>query len=203
MNSRCLYGILLAEPDFQVRATTLEHVSPVLAFALEPVQQLNVRKDRLVARGLAPGPWLGKLKRHLYAGEDEARVELPDGSVEPAAALADELVLISPGKKLVYATDFSDTRENRRQLVALARGAHTFFCESTFLEEDAEQAERTAHLTTRACGEIAEEAGVARLVPFHFSRRYEQEPMRIYEEIAATFTAVAVPKSMTVFVTEA
>lgn len=191
-------GLLLSEPGFRLRATTLEHVSPVLAFTLEPAPQINVRKDRLLARGLAPGPWLGELKRHLHAGERDAPVELPDGRIESTAALAAELVLIRPGKKLVYATDFSDTGENRRRLVALARGAHTLFCEATFLEEDAEQAVRTAHLTTRACGEIAEAAGVARLVPFHFSRRYEDDPARIYEEIAAICTAVAVPNSMTV-----
>ena len=192
-------GVLLSEPGFCVRATTLEHLSPVLAFAVEPAQQINVRKDRLLARGLEPGPWLGELKRHLQAGKPEAAVELPDGNTESAAALAAELVLIGPGKKLVYATDFSDSEENRRRLVTLARGAHTLFCESTFVEDDAERAARTAHLTTRACAEIAEEAGVARLVPFHFSRRYEDDPARIYEEIAATCAAVVVPKSMTVF----
>ncbi len=192
-------GILREEPGFRVRATTLEHQSPVLAFALEPALQINVRKDRLLARGLAPGPWLGELKRCLQAEAYDTPIALPDGSAQPARVLAADLVLIGPGKKLVYATDFSDTEDNRRRLVALAHGAHTLFCEATFLEEDAEQAQRTAHLTTRACGEIAAQAQVARLVPFHFSRRYEDDPERIYEEIAAVSTAVAIPKSMAVF----
>ncbi len=195
-------GVLCSEPGFQVRATTLEHVSPVLAFALEPAQQINVRKDRLLARGLARGPWLGELKRQLQAGEHAAAVVLPDGRTESAAALAAELVIISPGKKLVYATDFGDSAENRRRLVALARGAHTLFCESTFLEKDAAQAVRTAHLTTRACAEIAEAAGVARLVPFHFSRRYEDNPAQIYAEISAICRTVVIPKSMAVFGTD-
>lgn len=173
--------------------------SPVLAFALEPAPQINVRKDRLRAWGLAPGPWLGALKRHLQAGERAAAVTLPDGRVESTATLAAELVLVSPGKKLVYATDFSDSVENRRRLIALASGAHTLFCEATFVEADAAQAARTAHLTTRACAEIAAAAGVARLVPFHFSRRYEQDPARIYEEIATICPALAMPKSLAVF----
>lgn len=192
-------GILLEEPGFRVRATTLEHMSPVLAFALEPALQINVRKDRLLARGLQPGPWLGELKRCLQAEAYETSIVLPDGSLETARSLAADLVLIGPGKKLVYATDFSDTEDNRRRLAALARGAHTLFCEATFLEEDAGQAARTGHLTTRACGEVAAQARVARLVPFHFSRRYEDDPERVYEEIAAVCTAVAVPRSMAVF----
>lgn len=189
-------GLLHREPGFQIRATTLEHVSPVLAYAFEPDQQINVRKDRLRARGMAPGPWLGELKRQLQAQALQTDIQLPDGTTQTTEALAADLVLISPGKKLVYATDFRDSAENRRRLITLARNAHTFFCESTFLEQDAEQAARTAHLTTRACAEIAAQAGVARLVPFHFSRRYEDDPGQIYQEIAARCAAVAIPKSV-------
>jgi ribonuclease BN (tRNA processing enzyme)/energy-coupling factor transporter ATP-binding protein EcfA2 len=191
-------GVLRTEPGFQVRATTLEHVSPVLAYAFEPALTLNIRKDRLQARSLPPGPWLGELKRYLQAGDGEAHIELPDGSHEAVQALADELILVSPGKKLVYATDFADTPENRARVIALAHGAHTLFCESTFLEADAAQAARTAHLTTRACAEIAEAAGVARLVPFHFSRRYEKDPAAVYAEIAAACNVVVIPDTMAV-----
>jgi ribonuclease BN (tRNA processing enzyme) len=126
-------------------------------------------------------------------------LRLPDGRIETARRLAEELVSITPGETLVYATDFADTESNRRQVVALARDAHTLFCEATFREADAELARRTAHLTTRACGEIASQAGVKRLVPFHFSRRYEKDPAPIYEEIAAVCPQVVIPKSMSVF----
>lgn len=191
-------GVLLAEPGFRVRAAILEHGTPVLAFAFEPAPQVNMRKDRLRARGLRPGPWLAQLKRHVLAGEEEAPLELPDGRRESTRALAADLVLITPGKRLVYATDFSDIEANRQRLIDLARGAHTLFCEATFLECDAQRAQRNAHLTTRACGEIAAAAGVARLVPFHFSRRYERDPLRPYEEIAAVCPRTAIPKSMAV-----
>jgi ribonuclease Z len=191
-------GVVLEEPGFRVRAVTLEHVSPVLAYAFEPARTLNVRKDRLRARGLPPGPWLGELKRCVRAGESESRIALPDGSEETARALAAELILISPGKTLVYATDFSDSPENRARVIGLARGAHTLFCESTFREADAAHAARTAHLTTRACAEIAEAAGVARLVPFHFSRRYEKDPAPVYAEIAAACRAVVIPGTLVI-----
>jgi len=186
-------GVLLAEPGFRVCATTLDHGSPVLAYAFEPTQTLNIRKDRLRAHALEPGPWLGELKCKLLAGESGARITLPDGSSDTVQVLAGDLVLVNPGKKLVYATDFADTPENRGRLVGLAHGAHTLFCESTFLEADAEHAVRTAHLTTRACAGIATDAGVARLVPFHFSRRYEKDPGAVYAEIAAVCNVVVVP----------
>jgi ribonuclease BN (tRNA processing enzyme) len=94
-----------------------------------------------------------------------------------------------PARSLVYATDLADTGENRRRLVKLARGADVLICEAGFAAADAAQARRTGHLTARACGEIAALAGARRLVPFHLSRRYEQDPSPVYDEVEAAFGA--------------
>ncbi len=187
-------GVLLDEPGFLVRAVTLDHGIPVLAYAFELPEQVNVSTEEIQRRRLKPGPWLTELKCCILAAEHNARIRLPDGSYARAGDLAGELTLITPGSRLVYATDFGDTPHNRQRLASLARGAHTLFCESTFLQQDAEQAARTGHLTTRACAEIASQAGVQHLIPFHFSRRYEERPWQLYEEIAAHCPQVVMPK---------
>ena len=192
-------GVVHEEVGFRVRAKALDHHTPVLAYAFEPAKELNVRKQRLTDRGLEPGPWLASLKQQLLAGQRDALIELPNGRTTPAGTLGDDLVLIRPGKKLVYATDLADTDENRKQLCKLAHNAHTFFCEAPFVEADSKQARRTGHLTARACGEIATAAGVARLVPFHFSRRYADNPHELYEEISAVCTCVVVPTCPQIF----
>ncbi|MCC5859540.1 MAG: hypothetical protein JJT90_15385 [Ectothiorhodospiraceae bacterium] len=186
-------GILLREPGWRIRAIMLDHGTPVLAFAFEPEQQLRVRKERLADLGWPPGPWLGELKQRILAGQEDARISLPDGSSADAATLAELLLLAAPGQRLVYATDLGDTPENRARLADLARGAHTLFCEAPFLRREAEQAARTGHLTTRACGEIAAAAGVGQLIPFHFSRRHAGEAGSIYAEIRAAFPRTVVP----------
>ncbi len=93
----------------------------------------------------------------------------------------------TPGRRLVYATDFADTAANRARVVELARRAEVLFCESTFTTEHAAQARATQHLTAPACGEIARAAGVERLAPFHFSRRYEHDPARVYAQLREAF----------------
>ena len=121
-------GILHQDAGFSVRGVMLDHQgTSVVAYAFEPDKQINVRKDRLAARGLEPGPWLTELKQQLLFGNETALIRLPYGNDATVAALAAELVLISPGKKLVYATDLADTVENRQRLVGLAQHAHTFF----------------------------------------------------------------------------
>lgn len=186
--------ILMAEAGFRVRYARLDHGTPVLAFAFDPSLQINIRKERLAEEGLAPGPWLTGLKQAILKGELDQLVLLPDGRQRPVAELAADLTLTSPGEVLVYATDFGDTASNREALITLARGAHTFFCEASFLEGDRSQAERTGHLTARACGEIAQAAGVRYLIPFHVSRRYEAEVERVYAEAGAACPQTVMPK---------
>lgn len=188
-------GVIVCEPSFRVRAATLDHRTPVLAFAFEQPRQLNVRKERLLARALAAGPWLTELKRRIAADERDAPIMLPNGEVERTGALADELMLVTPGPKVVYATDLGDTEPNRERLQALAQGAYALFCEATFVEADADKAVRTGHLTARACGEIATAARVDHLVPFHFSRRYEDEPGRVYDEVQAACSRLVMPRA--------
>jgi ribonuclease Z len=186
-------GVLLRDTEFRVRAAVLDHGTPVLAFAFEPNMQINVRKDRLAALGLAPGPWLTALKRCFAAGECAGILALPDGSESSVGALAETLLITAPGKKIVYATDLADILANRERLAWLARGAHTLFCEAPFLAVDVEQAVRTGHLTAQACGEIANTANAQYLVPFHFSRRYEDTPERVYAEVASVCSRTLVP----------
>lgn len=192
-------GILREDAGFRLRAVALDHHTPVLAFAFEPEREVHIRKDRLAARNLEPGPWLAELKRRLLADQIDAVLSLPDGSRATVGDLAADLVLIRPGKKLVYATDLADTPDNRQRLAVFARNAHTLFCEAPFAEAEARHAAQHGHLTARACGEIATAAGVARLVPFHFSRRYADDPGVLYEELQAACNRVVRPTSMDVF----
>ncbi|MBA2780339.1 MBL fold metallo-hydrolase [Billgrantia kenyensis] len=184
-------GEIHAETDFRVRAVTLDHGTPVLAFSFEPDTQLKVRKEQLEAHRWTPGPWLGELKQRVLEGDDAAEITLPGGSRQTAAELAGELLFSQPGRRLVYATDFGDTPENRERLLSLAHGAEVLFCEASFREDQTEQARRTGHLTARACGEIAAAAGVGQLVPFHFSRRHVEDVGELYAEIRRRFPRLA------------
>jgi ribonuclease Z len=145
-------GVLLDEPELRVRATVLDHGIPVLAFAVETPGELRVRRERLAARGVVSGPWLGALRRSALAGELDAWITLPDGSRERAGTLAKELLLARPGRCIAYATDLADHAENRRRLVALAGGADVPLDADQRLEPRhlARQAGRSAASTTAA-----------------------------------------------------
>ena len=176
-------NVILKEKNFMVKAVICDHNIPSVAYALLFQPEITVRKDRLKAMDVPAGPWLGTLKQCIHDDTPEAEIEMPGGNYVTAGKLAEDLIFIRPGKKLVYAADMADTPENRRKVTDLARGAHTFFCEAAFLGTDREKAMDTQHLTTLAAAEMARHAGVKQLVPFHFSKRYAHNLDAVYEEI--------------------
>ncbi len=176
-------GIILEDDSLNVQCTICDHNIPSVAYAIQFTQEISIRKDKLQHLGLAPGPWLGHLKHLLVLNRQEHLITLPDNSTKAVGELAKELTRIRPGKKMVYVADMADTAENREKIINLASGAHTLFCEAAFSIKDRDKAKATQHLTTGAAAQIASFAGVRRLVPFHFSKRYERNPKLLYEEI--------------------
>ncbi|HEY1541965.1 MAG TPA: MBL fold metallo-hydrolase [Xanthobacteraceae bacterium] len=175
------------ESTFRISTVVLDHRIPCLAFAIEEAQHANVWRNRLVERGLAVGSWLRDLKRAVVAGRpDDFPITLGTATTAPLGTLRD-LVTVTPGQKIAYATDVANTPDNRAAIAALARGADLLFIEAAFAKADAALAAERAHLTTAAAGEIARAAGVRRLEPFHFSARYDGEEERMVAEVMAAF----------------
>ncbi|MBV9531894.1 MAG: MBL fold metallo-hydrolase [Bradyrhizobium sp.] len=185
-------GVVRDEPTYQVSAAVLEHHTPCLGFALQEAAHVNIWKNRLAERGLPVGPWLRSLKKAVVEGLRDDHFVHVDGTAtsderfEPLGSMRDVLT-VTPGQKMAYVTDVADTAANRAAIVALARDADILFIEATFAEQDAELARRRAHLTTRAAGQIAREANVRRIEPFHFSPRYVGEEERMLAEVVAAF----------------
>jgi len=98
-------GVVWREPGFVVPATELDHGTSVLAYAFEPRARINVCRDRLQALGVPTGPWLQELKREYLAGNHRHVTVLPDGSRASVEQLKEQVLLSSPGEKLVYAID--------------------------------------------------------------------------------------------------
>jgi ribonuclease Z len=186
-------GVLCYEPSFRVSAAILEHHTPCLGFALQEAAHVNIWKNRLMERGLPVGPWLRSLKSAIVEGCADDHLITVDGAatfggrVERLSDLRD-LLTVTAGQKIAYVTDVADTPANRAAIIALARNADILFIEGAFAGRDSELARQRAHLTTTAAGQIAREASVHRVEPFHFSPRYAGEEQRLLAEVMAAFT---------------
>jgi ribonuclease Z len=173
-----------------VPAAVLDHRIPCLAFALEEKFHVNVWKSGLESLGLPTGPWLRDLKSAVARGDaDETPVEVrwrENGEVREArislGTLRAQVLRIVPGQKIAYVTDVVYHAANAERIRELARDADLLFIEATFGADEAERAAEKHHLTSRQAGLLGRQAGVKRLVPFHFSPKHSEEGDRLLRE---------------------
>jgi ribonuclease Z len=192
---RPFHGGLVETHELVARAVHLDHRIPCLGFALEEKTRLNIRPERLTALGVPAGRWLNRLKDAVREGlPDDTPIlaEWRDGSAPRSATftlgeLREQLIVVTRGQKIAYVVDTLFSRANMARISELARDADIFFCESLFLDADRDQATKRYHLTARQAGSLARAARVARLETFHFSSRYERDPVPLRAEAQAVF----------------
>jgi ribonuclease Z len=178
--------VVFDDGAFEVRTAALDHRIVSRGWSLRLADRWHVDEDALAARGLAPGPWLGELKRRVEAGEEgDEPLVLPGGTAVPLARARDELLEARPGERFAYVTDTLWSERTRPRIVELARDADVFACEAPFLDVHADKAVASRHLTARQAGEAAGEAGARILLLFHVSDRYGGELSRHEAEAAA------------------
>jgi len=188
-------GLLLEEPGFRVRAATIDHGIPVLAFALEERAHINIWRNKVEAMGLAVGPWLGTFKKAILRGSpEETPIEVTWANPReqrprnlPLGALKKEIMRITSGRKIAYVVDCAFTDANVARVVALTSDADTLFIEAGFLEADRDRAAERRHLTAHQAGTIARLANVKRLVTLHYSPRYQGRGECLAREAEAAF----------------
>ncbi|MBI1919829.1 MAG: ribonuclease Z [Geobacter sp.] len=188
-------GLLLDEETLRLRAVILDHRTPSLAFSLEEKVHVNILKNRLIEQGWPVGSWLRDLKLAVQRG---AADDLPfnikwkeEGETRettlPLGHLKETILTVEPGQKVVYVADSAYHEANAATIVALACDADYLFIEASFPEEDAERARARFHLTALRAGEMAREANVRQVVPFHFSPRYEGREELLRDEVMQAF----------------
>ena len=186
---------LLDEPAFRVRTMMLDHKIPCLAFSLEEKQHVNILKTHLEKMELPVGPWLKELKEAVMRKEPnetlfrvwwKEKCELKERKI-PLGELKANIVRVVPGQKITYVADVIYHEANARKIVELAKGSDMLFIETSFLQRDAKLAAEKFHLTAQQAGQLARQAQVKQMVPFHFSPKYTHQGELLLHEAMKTF----------------
>lgn len=186
---------VLEDPMFTAYAVALNHRIPSFAYALQEQFHINVNKQKLHDAGLPVGSWLKDVKQYLWQGKPDnfrftATLYFEHRRQDLEFILGDvrdRFLTVTRGQKIAYVVDARYDAGNEEKIVELARGADTFYCESPYLDRDADKAQERYHLTARQAGLMARKAGVRELVVFHFSPRYTGQGEDIVREARETF----------------
>jgi len=186
--------LALEDEGISIRSLPLDHAGTTsLAWRIDEEEGLHVDPEALAREGLAPGPWLGELKRLVRSGAPPGSpVEVPGSGRVPLGDLERRLLFRAEGDSVAIACDLAPIPANLAALASFAAGARTLVLEAYYREADRELADAHGHLATPDTGLVARQAGPRRLVPFHVSPRYEGEEAALLEELRAFAAPVPV-----------
>lgn len=170
-------GPVLDVGTYRVHAAMIDHRTASVSYAVEEKNAVEFDAGKARAKGLLPGPWIEDLKSRYFSGSMD----------ECQGQLASELLIAHGRQKIVYVTDGAASSSNREVLGKLMLDADALFAETCFLEADRGHADTTKHFTTEYIGRLAQEAGVKKLIPIHFSKRYLDCPDDVLAEISRFF----------------
>ena len=172
-------GTFFETERFTISAFPVEHRgSSSLGFRFEERSRRPFLPENAEILDIPPGPW----RRDLVAGKV---VHLPDGrKIQPDQVLGDERL----GTALVVVGDTGHAEKLKPHI----QDADALVIEATYIQAEADLAERFDHLTAQAAAELAKEAGVSELFLTHLSRRYRERD--VLDEARAVFPEVHVAR---------
>jgi ribonuclease Z len=167
-------GVLVDTGRWTLSARRLDHSIEAYGYRLEEPDGITFLPDRLRDAGVE-GPAVHELAEAGEVRVGGRTVRLDEVS-EPRRGQAVAVVL--------------DTRVCDAAL-ELARGVDLLVAESTFLDHEADLADRYRHLTARQAATLAREAGARRLVLTHYSQRHPdtsafgREAAAVHDDVVA------------------
>ncbi|MCR5469895.1 MAG: ribonuclease Z [Prevotella sp.] len=176
--------VVYEDRSITVESIPLEHRVPTCGYLIREKQSLpHIRRDMMDCYQI-PASQVGNIKN----GADWITA---DGEVIPNARLVKPA---DPARCYAY---ISDTRY-MPQLHEQLRGVTTLYHESTYGEDNMQNAEKYHHSTARQAALVARDAGVDKLLLGHYSSRYEDETV-LLEEAKSVFENTFLTNEMAVF----
>jgi len=158
-------GLILEDKSFRLSAFPVTHRgADCFGFLFEEKDRRPFLNEKAQALGIPIGPE----RRQLVAGQS---ITLPDGrTVQPDEVLGPKI----SGAKLVFVGDAGRTDD----LLDVTQDADALIIESTYLDVEADMAQRFGHITAAQAARLALEANVQHLYLTHLSRRYRDEDVQ-------------------------
>jgi len=175
-------GLVYEDKMIKIEAEKMDHGITTLAYNIIIKDQIRIDKSKLKKLKIPPSPLIGELQR----GKD---IEFNGKKIK-----SKDITYRQEGKKL---TIILDTAENANT-IKLAKDSDLLICESTYRENESEQAKEYKHLTSSQAGSIAKKSKAKKLALVHISEKHSHRTNDILKEAKKVFKNTVIPEDLSV-----
>ena len=143
--------------EYIIKSQNVKHKVPSLAYSIEELKKPRFLREKAIELGVPVGPAFGR----LHNGEE---VEVDGKIIKPEQVLGPA----RKGEKITYSGDTAPCEE----MIEFAKDSTVLIHESTYVNEDADKAEKNSHSTSSDAARIALQSNSKQLILTHFSTRY-------------------------------
>jgi ribonuclease Z len=164
-------GKFFEDFDFYLEAKSVSHRVPCNSYCFVKKDKIRIDREKLKKLNLGSGPHLAKLqqgKNIKYQGKKY---------------LGKNLTFTEKGKKISFVFDAL----YEQKIISFVRNSDLLICESTFSDNEKEEAKERKHLTSKQAGQIAKKSGAKKLIITHISQRYSKDYKKILNETKSVF----------------
>ena len=185
-------NVIYDDKHFAVFARKLNHKIVSVGYSVREKDSWNVDKKKLKETGLAAGAWLNKIKDPEIPDDEKLIVNEKTFEI---GYLRKSLLTKTIGERIAYLTDFIFDKDSISSAKFLAQYSDVLICESQYLKDDLDLAEKNFHLVSTQSAEIAKNSNSKKLILFHVSDRYRvKELKRMLEDARKIFAESYFPE---------
>jgi ribonuclease Z len=152
-------GKFLETNNYYIEAYPLAHRIKCYGYRFVEKDKRQINMAKLKKLGVSQGPIVGKI-------QEGKTITVKGKKIKP-----EDVSILIKGRIFAY---IADTRPCKN-CAKLAKDADLLLCESTFIAEHKDKAEKYKHMTAQEAAQIASQANVKKLVLTHYSARYKDE----------------------------
>lgn len=178
INSNLVYE----DKEIKIESAHMDHGVPTLAYNIILKDQIRIDKNKLKKLKLPNSPLIGQLQQGKDIIFNGKKIK------------SKSITYTQKGKKL---TIVLDTAMNNNS-IELAKNSDLLICESTYSQDEEEQAKEYKHLTTKQAATIAKKAKVKKLALVHISNKHLHRLPQMLKEAKKTFKNTLIPNDLDV-----
>ncbi|MBN1230614.1 MAG: ribonuclease Z [Anaerolineales bacterium] len=156
-------GKLIEEDDFSISAFEVNHRGPdCYGFLFEENSHRPFQSEKAEALGIPHGP----IRKELVSGKN---ITLENGTtIQPDQVLGEA----QPGARVAFTGDMGNDMDG---ILRVCNNVDLLVSEATYLESEADMAEKFLHLTAAQAARMALNVNAGKLLLTHISRRYREK----------------------------